>query len=150
MEPDVDEHWRDRMALRLVVEQYARAADRRDPELFAEVFTDDAVLVTNRGEVRGRRELLAVPPRLGRYEVTAHLVANHHVVFDAADPDRATGQVSCVASHVYSEGPERRVYEMHIRYDDRYVRHHGRWRIDHRHLVLLWDEDRSLGTRSGT
>src|SRR5437762_865634 len=44
----------DRLALRRLAEQYARGADTRDAELYADVFTDDGVLVTTRGEVTGR------------------------------------------------------------------------------------------------
>lgn len=37
-----------------------------------------------------------------------------------------------------------RVYVMHIRYDDRYRRVGGGWRIAERRLHVLWDEDHPL------
>ncbi|MCB0993657.1 MAG: nuclear transport factor 2 family protein [Acidimicrobiales bacterium] len=137
----------DRMELRLLAEQYARGADTRDAVLYADVFTDDAVLVTNRGEIRGREQLLTIAPKLGRYEVTMHFVGNHHVVFDDADTDRASGQVLCTAEHVYTDDDVRRVYVMKIRYHDDYRRTPAGWRIQNRSLELLWDDDRPLGSR---
>jgi hypothetical protein len=130
--------------LRRLVEQYARGADRRDPELYAGAFTDDAVLFTNRGEVKGRDALLAVPPRLGRYKATMHLVGNHYVWFDDASDDRATGETYCVARHMYERDGIERVYVMMIRYEDEYTRVDGVWKIALRRLDLLWDEDRPL------
>lgn len=134
----------DRAALRRLVEQYARGADTRDGVLYAGAFTDDAVLVTNRGEIRGRAALEATAPKLARYEVTMHLVANHYVEFDPADADRATGLAYCVANHVHTVDGVRRVYVMNIAYHDRYVRTADGWRMEHRRLELLWDEDRPL------
>jgi hypothetical protein len=141
---DQDQELRDRMALRLLVEQYARGADARDPELYAGAFTDDAVLHTNRGEVRGRDELLAVPPRLGRYDATMHLIGNHYVWFGDGPDAGATGETYCVAHHKYERDGVGRVYVMMIRYDDEYVRVGGGWKIAVRRLTLLWDEDRPL------
>ena len=45
----------DRLALRALVEQYAKGADNRSPELFGGAFTKDGVLNTSRGEVIGER-----------------------------------------------------------------------------------------------
>ena len=134
---------RDRLQLRALVEQYARGADERDPELYAGAFTDDGYLHTGRGEIRGREALLAVAPKLARYRVTMHLVGNHYVDF-APDRSSATGVAYCDASHVYEEDGVERVYVMHIRYHDVYRRVGDGWRIAERRLELLWDEDRPL------
>lgn len=147
MSTQTDREHQDRTALRLLVEQYARGADLRDAELYADVFTDDAVLHTGRGELRGRDDLLTVAGRLGRYEVTMHFIGNHHVVFDPDEADRATGDVLCIAEHVYATDAGRRVYVMNIRYHDDYVRTNTGWRIAERRLELLWDDDRALGGR---
>jgi SnoaL-like domain len=132
----------DRLALRSLVEQYARGADARDAELYADVFTDDAMLHTGRGEIRGRADLLTVAPRLARYRVTMHLVANHYVTFD--DADHAHGDAYCQASHVRDVEGVDWVYVMQIVYHDVYVREPRGWRISERRLELLWDEDRPL------
>jgi len=57
---DSDGRVDDRLALRSLVEQYARGADTRDADLYADVFTDDAVLHTGRSEVVGRADLLTI------------------------------------------------------------------------------------------
>jgi uncharacterized protein (TIGR02246 family) len=132
----------DRSALRRLAEQYARGADTRDAELYADVFTDDGVLVTTRGEVTGRADLLTIAPRLGRYKATMHLVGNHYAEF--TDADHATGIAYCQASHVREEDGVERVYVMQIVYHDDYVREPRGWRIAKRRLELLWDEDRPL------
>ena len=138
----------DRLALRLLAEQYARGADTCDAELYADVFTDDAVLDTSRSTVEGREDLLTVAPRLSRYEATMHFVGNHDVVFDPDDADRATGLVYCVAEHIYLVDGQRRNYVMNIRYHDDYVRGTDGWRIGRRRLELLWDDDRPLTARA--
>lgn len=155
---------RDRQLLRRLVESYARAADRRDPEAFAAVFTDDGVLSVEGHDMRGRDALLLVAPRLSKYRVTEHLVVSHHVDLGDAgsvgagsgdagsggagsgDADVAVGEVSCIASHVYDRDGTDRVRVMHIRYDDRYRRTEHGWRIEERRLVLLFEEDRPLAT----
>lgn len=135
---------RDRQELRVLVERYARAADRRDGMQFAEVFTEDGILVVGEHEMSGRDELSRIPPRLSRYTVTVHVVTNHFV--ELVDADTATGEVLGTASHVHElEGVER-VHVIHLRYDDRYRRVAGAWRIEQRRLVVLFEEDHPLQT----
>lgn len=134
----------DRLALRRLVEQYARGADTRDAVLYADVFTDDGYLHTGRGEVIGRETLLTIAPKLARYRVTMHLVANHYVTFD--DADHAHGDAYCQASHVRDVDGVDWVYVMQIVYHDVYVREPRGWRISERRLELLWDEDRPCKT----
>ena len=132
----------DRLALRALVEQYAKGADNRSPELFGGAFTKDGVLNTSRGEVIGGDAIAALAPKLGRYKATMHMIGNHYVEF--VDDDHATGETYCMASHVYdSEGVDR-VYVMAIRYQDAYVRTANGWRMSARTLTLQWDEDRPL------
>jgi hypothetical protein len=132
----------ERLALRQLVEQYARGADTRDAELYADVFTDDAILHTNRGDICGRTDLLKVAPRLGRYKATMHLVGNHYVTFDG--DDHAHGLAYCEASHMREVEGVDWVYVMRIVYHDVYVREPRGWRISERRLELLWDEDRPI------
>ena len=132
----------DRLALRSLVEQYARGADNRSPELFGGAFTRDAVLNTSRGEVIGGDAIGALAPKLGRYKATMHMIGNHYV--DFVDDDHATGETYCMASHVYDADGIDRVYVMAIRYQDAYVRTDDGWRMEARTLKLQWDEDRPL------
>jgi hypothetical protein len=131
-----------RLELRRLVEQYARGADTRDAELFADVFTDEGVLHTSRGDIIGRADLLKVAPRLGRYKATMHMVGNHYVTFD--DADHAAGVTYCEATHMREVEGADWVYVMRIVYHDVYVREGRGWRISERRLQLLWEEDRPL------
>jgi uncharacterized protein (TIGR02246 family) len=132
----------DLLALRALVEQYARGADTRDAERFTDAFTDDGCLVTSRGEVLGREVLVTLAPALARYRATMHLVGTHDVVF--AGDDLAHGTTACRASHVYAVDGIDRVYVMQIVYHDRYVREPRGWRIAERRLDLVWTEDHPL------
>jgi len=132
----------DRLALRALVEQYAKGADNRSPELFGGAFTTEGVLHTGRGEVRGSEAIAALAPKLGRYRATMHMIGNHYVEF--VDDDHATGETYCMASHVYDSDGTDRVYVMAIRYQDAYVRTADGWLMEARTLKLQWDEDRPL------
>lgn len=127
--------------LRALADRYAAAADDRDADAFADVFTDDGVLETHRGEMRGRDELRSVPERLARYDQTRHTVTSHEVVDVAGDA--ATARAWCTAEHTTIGDVCVETYVMEIRYDDRCHRDEsGRWRIAHRRLVLLSEDTR--------
>jgi uncharacterized protein (TIGR02246 family) len=135
----------DRDALRRLVERYATAVDHRDLEAAAGCFLPDGRLTVGDGEpLQGGSAIVAALGRLERYEATAHVLghSNH-----AVDGDRATGESWCRAHHVYEEAGVRRDWVMAIRYVDRYVRAGDGWRIEDRHLVVDWLEDRPLEVR---
>ena len=135
----------DRDALRRLVERYATAVDHRDLEGAAGCFVPEGRLRVGDDEpLEGRQAIVSALGRLARYEVTAHLLGHsNHVV----DGDRATGESWCRAHHVYEDGGVRRNWVMAIRYHDRYVRRAEGWRIEDRHLVVDWLEDRPLEVR---
>jgi len=144
----------DRAALRALVDDYARCADRIDGEGLASLFAPDGVLrICERGNpepVRqrvGRAEIAAAIAGLSRYEVTMHLVGNHYVDIDD-DGDAATGETYCRASHIRTVegGPPgaRENHVMNIRYLDRFVRLPEGWRIAERELQVEWTEDHAL------
>jgi ketosteroid isomerase-like protein len=135
----------DRDALRRLVERYATAVDHRDVASAAGCFVPEGRLrVGDDAPLEGRDAIVSALGRLSRYEVTAHLLGHsNHVV----DGDRATGESSCRAHHVYEDAGVRRDWVMTIRYLDRYVRSTEGWRIEHRHLVVEWLEDRPLEVR---
>jgi uncharacterized protein (TIGR02246 family) len=135
----------DRDALRRLVEAYATAVDRGDVEAAAACFLADGRLtVGGEAPLEGRAAIVGALGRLERYEVTAHVLGHsNHLV----DGDRATGESWCRAHHVYDHGGTRRDWVMAIRYLDRYVRAEGGWRIEDRHLVVDWLEDRPLEVR---
>jgi ketosteroid isomerase-like protein len=135
----------DRDALRRLVERYATAVDHRDVEAAARCFLPDGRLtVGDEAPLEGEAAIVAALGRLERYQVTAHVLghSNH-----AVDGDRASGESWCRAHHVYEEAGVRRSWVMAIRYLDRYVRSGEGWRIEDRHLVVDWLEDRPLEVR---
>jgi uncharacterized protein (TIGR02246 family) len=135
----------DRDALRRLVERYATAVDHRDLDAAAACFLPEGRLTVGDGApLEGRAAIVGALGRLGRYEVTAHLLGHSH---HAVEGNRATGESWCRAHHVYEDGGVRRDWVMAIRYVDRYVRDEEGWRIEDRHLVIDWLEDRPLEVR---
>jgi hypothetical protein len=141
----------DRLALRDLVETYARGADRREPELVASLFGETGVLSRadapgEPGWVRnGAAEIEGPMRRLSRYDVTTHFLGQQSVWFDAADADRATGETYCLAHHLHVVDGLQVNDVMSIRYQDEYVRASGRWRFATRTLVVDWTERRPTG-----
>jgi uncharacterized protein (TIGR02246 family) len=138
----------DRVELRALVDRYAVAADSRDREGFAGVFTADGVLAVGPGG--GLVGPDAIPAPLdyldAHYTHTMHLVGNHDVVLDG---DTATGTVYCLAHHLSVRGGEMIDSCMGLRYFDRYVRTDDGWRIAHRSTSVDWQEDRPASPPAG-
>lgn len=125
----------DLVALRLVADRYAVAVDRGDAVLFAGQFTDDGVLVAPRGTFAGRDELATVPGMMkGLYRKTFHAVLTQVVEVDG---DVAAGETYCIARHWYDAPDDQPFcYEMTVRYQDRFRREGGHWRLARRELVV--------------
>jgi uncharacterized protein (TIGR02246 family) len=142
----------DRMALRDLVDAYARHVDRRDAHGVAALFTGEGRLVSRLHDgggdapiVRqGRDEIAgALVAGLDRYVVTTHVVGGQTVIFDAAG-DSAIGDTVCLAHHVYESDGEHRMLVMAVRYADIYARQPGGWAFAERQLTLDWREDRVM------
>ena len=139
----------DRLAIRQLVDDYARAADRVDGEAAAGLFAPDGVLrIFNRGtdepvrERAGREAIATAFAGLSRYEVTLHVVANHYVEIGV---DTGTGETYCLAHHIHTGDDGARLdYVMAIRYLDRYVRLDEGWRLERRELQVEFTEDRPV------
>lgn len=138
----------DRLALRDLVEAYARCADRCDGPGLAALFEADGELRVRQPRetapsrvLRGRAEIADAIGRLARYDATFHLVANHYLTIAG---DEATGEVYCLAHHVTAGGADVRDHVMVIRYADRYRRAPDGWRFAERELHVAWTEDRPV------
>ncbi len=140
----------DRVALRDLVDAYARHVDRRDALSVAALFTADGRLVSRLhdggGDApivrRGRHEIAtALAAGLDRYTVTTHVVGGQVVIVDG---DGATGETVCLAHHVYEGAGGRRMLVMAVRYADTYARGADGWAFAERELTLDWREDRSM------
>ena len=139
----------DRLAIRELVDAYARCADRRLAEEQKALFTDDThfvVYMAGEGsdatdDLRGRESLTPVFDNLNAYEITMHFNGQSTV---ALDGDRATGETYCLAHHVYSDDGERKLMIAALRYRDVFVKTDGTWRFAERRLYVRWTETRTL------
>jgi SnoaL-like domain len=142
----------DRLAIRRLVDLYARAADRVDGAAAAALFTEGGALrIFERGtdepvrERLGREAISTAFAGLSRYDVTLHVVANHLVELDG---DTATGETYCLAHHVRTIGEGEAAHPsdhlMAIRYLDDFVRIEEGWRLAQRHLQLEFTEERPV------
>lgn len=130
----------DRDTLWHLVQRYAVAVDARDAEALAELFADDAVLITPMGELRGREAIATIPARLRRYARTHHELHDQEVIAIGSVDARATA--TCTATHVTATDGVDEVYVMHLRYHDRFVRVGGGWRFARRRLEVVREEHR--------
>jgi 3-phenylpropionate/cinnamic acid dioxygenase small subunit len=141
----------DRMELRELVDAYAVAADRRDGDAIAGLFSPDGVLqifdqpdITREPiDIRASRAALAAgPKRLSRFLATSHLVGQQ--LLEVKSPG-VTGTVYCLASHLYRDGDQVMNFVVHVRYLDDYVRSNGTWRFRMRRVVFDFVEHRRAG-----
>lgn len=126
----------DRQAIHDVVLTYCRGIDRRDRELVASCFHEDAT--DTHGSFHGSiADFLEWAFRLlDRYDATMHLVANHLATVNGA---AAVGETYGVAYHRSSDPDPRRNLTVGFRYLDRFERRaNGPWRIAKRIATTEW------------
>lgn len=140
----------DRVALRDLVEAYARCADRVDGDGLAALFMPEGVLrIVPRGaesspRVRtGREEIATAIKGLTRYVATFHFVGNHYVTVDG---DTGTGEAYCIAHHLLGESGSQVDHVMMIRYQDQYRREPDGWKLAERELRVDWTEERTVSS----
>ena len=131
----------DRLALRELVERYARAVDSRDYELAERLFLEDGELVGADFSLRGAAAIAKAMRRVERYVSTFHCIHNQLLELE---PDQASGETTCTAHHVYEKDGERRKLAWGIRYQDRYQRSGDGWRFARRELQVQWTQDLPL------
>ena len=138
----------DRVAIRELVDAWARHADRREPERQAALFTEDGRVTVYMGQpeaaepvqvLTGRAELAAAFEALRSYEATTHFNGQHTVTIDG---DRATGETYCLAYHLWTSGGQRTLMIMSIRYLDAFIRQDGQWLFAERRLITDWTDRR--------
>ncbi|MFC6022925.1 nuclear transport factor 2 family protein [Plantactinospora solaniradicis] len=138
----------DREAIRELVDDYARLADRRDARGQAALFIADGRVAVYQGEpgtaepvqvVNGRDELAAAFGGLQTYDKTTHFNGHSKVTLDG---DHATGESSCLAYHLWTEQGQRTLMIMSIRYHDTFVRQDQRWLFVERQLIIDWVDRR--------
>ena len=140
----------DRLAIRELIEAYARCADRRDAKGQMSLFTPDTHFVVYMDardprpsqELHAREELAPVFAELNKYEATTHFVGQSTIFTLSAD--RATGEAYCLAHHVTFDGEDRRLMLASLRYLDGFVKIDGTWLFAERRLYVDWTEERAL------
>jgi hypothetical protein len=138
----------DRLAIRTLVDAYARCADRRDADGQKALFAEDArfvVYMDGEGaepsqELNDREALTPVFADLDRYAATTHFNGQSTI---ALDGDRATGESYCLAHHLFTEGDERNLMVASLRYHDTFVKRDGAWLFAERKLYVDWTETRT-------
>ena len=140
----------DRLAIRELIETYARCADRRDAKGQMSLFTEDTHFVvyvnakdpTPSMELHSREALAPVFADLNKYDATTHFLGQSTIFSLTAD--RATGEAYCLAHHISVEGGTRRLMLASLRYLDTLVKTDGAWRFAERRLYVDWLEERAL------
>jgi SnoaL-like domain len=140
----------DRLAIRELVEAYARCADRRDTKGQMALFTTDTRFVVYMNakdpkpsqELYSREALAPVFADLNQYDATTHFVGQSTIF--TLTGDRATGEAYCLAHHVKTDGGTRRLMVASLRYLDTFVKIDGAWLFAERLLYVDWFEERAL------
>jgi hypothetical protein len=140
----------DRLAIRELVESYARCADRRDAKGQMALFTADTHFVvymnakdpTPSQELHSREALAPVFADLNQYDATTHFLGQS-TIFTLLD-DRATGEAYCLAHHLTVTGSKRRLMVASLRYGDTFEKTDGVWLFSERLLYVDWVDEGAL------
>ena len=140
----------DRLAIRELIEAYARCADRRNAKGQMSLFTQDTHFVvfmnakdpTPSQELHSREALAPVFADLSKYDATTHFLGQSTIF--TLTSDRATGEAYCLAHHVTVDGGKRRLMLASLRYLDTFVKLDGVWLFSERLLYVDWLEERAL------
>ena len=136
-----------RLAIRELVDAYARCADRRDAEGQKSLFTEDThfvVYMEGQGSeptqvLDGREALTPVFDALNNYQATMHFNGQSTIALDGG---RATGESYCIAHHLFTDDDGRKLMVAYLRYGDTFVKLDGAWRFAERNLYVDWTETR--------
>jgi hypothetical protein len=130
---------KDEWELRRLAYRYAQAMDRKQPEVLAQIFTDDGEIESVFRAQRGIAEILTIPDMLkSMYAGTLHAVHNQTVTVTG---DTAEGETYCVAYHLKhpKDGKHMR-FDYGIKYQDNFMRVNGAWRFRRRYLQIEWTQ----------
>src|ERR1700757_1845634 len=140
----------DRLAIRELVEAYARCADRRDAKGQMALFTSDThfVVYMNAKDPKPSQErhspeaLASVFADLNKYAATMHFLGQTTVL--TLTSDRGTGETYCMPHHLTVDGGKRQLMIAALRYYDTFVKVDGTWLFAERLLYVDWIEERIL------
>ena len=127
----------DRAEIRDVMARYARGLDRRDFELAASCFTDDAVADYGgeQATAHGIEAIVRILRAVEHFEQTTHSMGDQIVEFDGD-----TARVETYARDQLRYTRDGVTYDMTggLRYEDTFVRTPDGWRIQHRVMHTDW------------
>ena len=138
-----------RLAIRELVEAYARCADRRDAKGQMALFTADTHFVVYMNakdpkpsqELNSREALAPVFADLNKYSATMHFLGQTTIL--TLTNDRGTGETYCMPHH-YIAGKNQGLMIAALRYADTFVKMDGAWLFAERKLYVDWLEQREL------
>jgi ketosteroid isomerase-like protein len=127
----------DREAIKELVARYGLVMDDRDMANMPALFTEDVHIRSLDGVMDARGRDAALELYRGRFAVLGpsnHFTHDKIIRFDDADPDRARGTV---LSHAEMNRKGQPMLAA-IRYEDRYRREGGQWRIAERVFAFFY------------
>jgi ketosteroid isomerase-like protein len=127
----------DHIDIQRLMYSYARCADNKDYDGFADVFCEDAIFEYAGTLISPLTEIQVLMHNLEKYVTTQHQV--HNVLYDV-DGDSAHGETYCLASHLLDSPPHDQKIDMWIIYKDELRRTAQGWRIARRDFNLLWSQ----------
>lgn len=136
----------DLLALRRLVDVYARTMDDRDVATLSGLFVPGGKLV-----IEARRTMEFVAPDgfgpviagMAGYTRTFYLVGNHICDIEG---DRASGETYSIGYHYQAaEDASQRIVANPIRYRDSYVRTDDGWRFEQRVATVQWTDRHEIG-----
>lgn len=131
---DAIQKLQDRAEIEELVARYVIALDTRDPAMYANVFTENAVYETPMATYEGRaaiRKIVTDLQESGSANSLYHVMSNSSIELVSATEARHTSYAQTVRA---SEGGQFTVGFMG-RYEDIIVKREGRWQIQSRKLV---------------
>ena len=148
----------DRFLIHELMDRYGVVHDFGTPEEYADLFTDDAEIAVGGGAtvVKGRAALVAqakrdherfgAPPGPDgkSTSIMRHIISNHTVTLTGKNSATGGSYVITLINDA-KDGPQ--ILSM-SRYEDRYVKAKGSWRIAHR-VIVLESGNQVLGKKLG-
>ncbi len=140
----------DRIAIRELVDAYARCADGRDAEAQMSLFTEDTHFVMRDGknprpsqEIHSRKALAPIFADLKQYDTVMHFNGQStiHTLADGS----AAGETYCLAHLVSVTSEGRRLTVISVRYLDAFRKIDDRWFFAERIAYVDWTHERAIG-----
>lgn len=132
-------------AFRRIASLYARAMDSNEPDLLTDILTSDIEIEGPGFTMQGLEQVSQSPAMLRQmYLMTQHLVHNQTFTFEGGE---AVGETYCTASHILrpeADGESHKALVWAIRYQDRFRKEGGEWRLARRALIVDWSEIRPV------